>query len=71
MANKADFTQDDTEAASALAIELKKTKERQIKLEYALKKVFPIELYKQDRPEVEAQCEGIREKIIELLLYRQ
>ena len=65
MANKADFSQDDTKAASALAIELKKAKERQVQLEYALKKVFPIEKYKQARPEVEAQCEGIREKIIE------
>ena len=68
MTNKPKPFQDDTEAGSALAIELKQAKERQKKLEYALHKSFPIELYKQARPEVEADCHGIRERIIEHFL---
>ena len=46
------------EAASLLAEELQKTKEREKKLEAALAEVFPIDLYKQIRPDVEAAFNG-------------
>lgn len=46
------------EAASLLAEELQKTKEREKKLEAALAEVFPIDLYKQIRPDVEANFNG-------------
>jgi hypothetical protein len=46
------------EAASLMAEELQKTKEREKKLEAALAEVFPIELYKQIRPDVEAAFNG-------------
>ena len=56
---QADLTfQDDTEVGSALAIELEKTKTRVKKLEEALYTSFPIELYKQARPDIETDCDG-------------
>ena len=65
MTSKPELFQDDTEAGSALAIELEKAQARQKKLEEALYQSFPLELYKQARPEVEADCDGIRERIIQ------
>lgn len=68
MTSRPELFQGDAEAASALAIELEKAKVRQKKLEKALFESFPIELYKQARPDVEADCEGIRERIIEYFI---
>ena len=53
------------EAAALLANELKTTKHREEKLEAALHKVFPINLYTQVRPDVEASCDGEVEKILD------
>ena len=65
MTSRPELFQDNAETDSALVIELKKAKERQIKLEEALYQSFPIELYKQARPDVEADYDGAKEKIIE------
>ena len=53
------------EAASLLAEELQKTREREKKLEAALAEVFPIDLYKQIRPDVEAAFKGEQSKMLE------
>ena len=60
-----DPQQPDQESAKQLAHELKRTKERQKKLEEALKAVFPLEAYRQARPDVEETFDGDAEKIIE------
>ena len=65
MTSRPELFQDDTEAGSALAIELEKTKTRVKKLEEALYTSFPIELYKQARPDIETDCDKTRERIIE------
>ena len=65
MTSRPELFQDDTEAGSALAIELEKTKTRVKKLEEALYTSFPIELYKQARPDIETDCDKARERIIE------
>ena len=53
------------EAASLLAEELQKTKEREKKLEAALAEVFPIDLYNQIRPDVEDAFNGDPIQILE------
>ena len=53
------------EAASLLANELKISKRREEELEAALQKIFPINLYTQVRPDVEASCDGEVKKIID------
>lgn len=53
------------EAATLLANELKTSKHREEKLEAALQKVFPINLYTQLRPDVEASCDGEVKKILD------
>ena len=65
MTSRPEIFQDDTEAGLALAIELEKAQARQKKLEEALYKSFPLELYKQARPDVEEDYDGMREQIIE------
>ena len=65
MTSRPELFQDGTEAGSALAIELEKTKTRVKKLEEALYTSFPIELYKQARPDIETDCDKTRERIIE------
>ena len=65
MTSRPEPFQDDREADSELVSELKQAKERQTKLEEALYQSFPIELYKQARPDVEASCKGEYKKIIE------
>ena len=59
------FNQLDQAEASLLAIELKKTKEREKKLEAALYEVFPLDLYTQARPDVKKACHGKTKDIIE------
>ena len=53
------------EAASLLAQELEKSREREKKLEDALKEVFPIDLYKEIRPDVQAAFDGDPNKTLE------
>jgi len=53
------------EAASLLAEELQKTRDREKKLEAALAEVFPIDLYTQIRPDVEAAFKGEQSKMLE------
>ena len=65
MTSRPELFQDDTETGSTLAIELEKTKTRVKKLEEALYTSFPIELYKQARPDIETDCDKTRERIIE------
>ena len=65
MTSRPELFQDNTKTDSALVIELKQAKERQIKLEEALYQSFPIELYKKARPDVEADYDGAKKKIIE------
>ena len=60
-----DLQQRDQESAEQLAFELKKTKERQKKLEEALYEVFPLETYIQARPDVEKTFDGESQKIVE------
>ena len=60
-----DLQQRDQESTEQLAFELKKTKERQKKLEAALYEVFPLETYIQARPDVEKTFDGESQKIIE------
>ena len=60
-----DLQQRDQESAEQLAFELKKTKERQKKLEEALYEVFPLETYIQARPDVEKTYDGESQKIVE------
>lgn len=52
-------------SASLLAVELKKAKEREKKLETALYEVFPLDLYTQARPDVKEAYHGERSQIIE------
>ena len=60
-----DLQQRDQESAEQLAFELKKTKERQKKLEEALYEVFPLETYIQARPDVEKTFDGESQRIVE------
>ena len=51
-----------------LAAELKVSREREEKLKAALQKVFPINVYIQARPDVEASCNGEINKILDHFL---
>ena len=62
---KPKVNQHDQAAASLLAVELKKAKEREKKLETALNEVFPLDLYTQVRPDVKEAYHGERSQIIE------
>ena len=62
---KPKVNQHDQAAASLLAVELKKVREREKKLETALYEVFPLDLYKQARPDVNEAYHGERSQIIE------
>ena len=53
------------EAASLLAKELQKSRDREKKLEDALREVFPIELYTHLRPDLEDGYNGDSKKILE------
>ena len=64
MSTKPELKQHDTEEASLLAVELERSREREKKLEAALHEVFPIDVYTELRPDVEASCDG---KLIEIL----
>ena len=54
-----------TEETSLLRDELKKSREREKKLEAALHEVFPIDVYTKARPDVEKSCNGKLIKILE------
>ena len=68
--NKLGLYQHVKEAASLLAAELKVSREREEKLKAALQKVFPINVYIQARPDVEASCDGEKNKILDHFLER-
>ena len=62
---KPNLNQQEKSAASHLAAELKKTKEREKKLEAALYESFPLDLYIQARPDIKEAYRGDPKKIIE------
>lgn len=51
-------------AASLLASELEKSRQREQKLEFALKQHFPFDLYKRLRPDVVDSCDGDLDSIL-------
>ena len=53
------------QAASLMAVELDKIREREKRLKAALLKVFPLPRYIQKRPDVEASCEGKPQEIVD------
>ena len=60
-----DLQQYDQESAQLLAVELKKAREREKKLETALHAVFPLDLYTQVRSDIEEAFDGEASQIIE------
>ena len=62
---KPNLSQQEKSPASLLAAELRKTKEREKKLEAALYETFPLDLYMQARPDLKETYRGDPKKIIE------
>ena len=65
MTTKPDLYPHEKETPSLLVDELQKTKDREKKLEAALLEVFPIDLYTQALPHIDADCDGEIKKIVE------